>query len=54
MKETEARISGADDDLEVIGTTVKEKSKHNKVLTQNIQETQDTIVGSDALEALHY
>jgi chromosome segregation ATPase len=42
-QEMEERISGADNSIENIGTTIKENSKCKKVLTQNIQEIQDTI-----------
>jgi hypothetical protein len=37
------RISGAEDTIENIDTTVKENAKSKKLLTQNIQEIQDTI-----------
>jgi hypothetical protein len=37
------RISGAEDSIENMGTTIKEKKKKKKILTQNIQETQDTM-----------
>jgi predicted nucleic acid-binding Zn-ribbon protein len=40
MKE---RISGAEDSMENISTTVKENAKCKKILTQNIQEIQDTM-----------
>ena len=40
MKE---RISGAEDSIENIGTTIKENTKCKKILTQNIQEIQDTM-----------
>ena len=39
----EKRISGAEDSIENIGTTIKENGKCKKILTQNIQEIQDTI-----------
>ena len=39
----EERISGAEDTIEIIDTTVKENAKFTKILTQNIQEIQDTI-----------
>jgi hypothetical protein len=42
-QETEERISGAEDTIENIDTTVKENAKCIKLLTQNIQETQDTM-----------
>jgi cell division protein FtsL len=38
----EERISGAEDSIENIGTTIKENAKCKKILTQNIQEIQDT------------
>ena len=38
----EERISGAEDSIENIGTTIKENIKHKKILTQNIQDIQDT------------
>jgi hypothetical protein len=34
----EERISGAEDSIENIGTTIKENTKCKKILTQNIQE----------------
>jgi hypothetical protein len=43
MQELEERISGAEDTIENIGTTVKENTKCKKLLTQNIQEIQDTM-----------
>jgi hypothetical protein len=39
----EERISGAEDSIENIDTTIKENGKCKKILTQNIQEIQDTI-----------
>jgi hypothetical protein len=39
----EERISGAENSIENIDTTVKEKAKYKKPLTQNIQEIQDTM-----------
>jgi chromosome segregation ATPase len=42
IQETEERISGAEDIIENIETTVKENGKCTKLLTQNIQEIQDT------------
>jgi hypothetical protein len=39
----EERISGAEDSIENIGTTIKEIGKHKKILTKNIQEIQDTM-----------
>jgi FtsZ-binding cell division protein ZapB len=38
----EERISGAEDTIENIDTTIKENAKCKKILTQNIQEIQDT------------
>ena len=34
----EERISGAEDSIENIGTTIKENGKCKKILTQNIQK----------------
>ncbi|CRH55777.1 exonuclease III [Chlamydia trachomatis] len=42
-QEMEERISGAEDSIENIGTTIKENGKCKKILTQNIQEIQDTM-----------
>jgi hypothetical protein len=39
----EERISGAEDSIENIGTTIKENTKCKRILTQNIQEIQDTM-----------
>jgi hypothetical protein len=39
----EERISSAEDTIENIDTTVKENAKWKKLLTQNIQEIQDTM-----------
>ena len=39
----EERISSAEDSIENISTTVKENGKCKKILTQNIQEIQDTM-----------
>ena len=39
----EGRISGAENSIENIGTTIKENAKCKKILTQNIQEIQDTM-----------
>jgi hypothetical protein len=38
----EERISGAEDSIENISTTIKENTKRKRILTQNIQEIQDT------------
>jgi hypothetical protein len=43
IQEMEERISGAEDCIENICTTIKENGKCKKVLTQNIQEIQDTM-----------
>jgi uncharacterized coiled-coil protein SlyX len=43
IQEIEERISGAEDTMENIGTTVKENAKIKNLLTQNIQEIHDTI-----------
>ena len=39
----EERISGAKDSIENIDTTIKENTQCKKILTQNIQEIQDTM-----------
>jgi hypothetical protein len=39
----EERISGAEVSIKNIGTTIKENGKYKKILTQNIQEIQDTM-----------
>jgi chromosome segregation ATPase len=43
IQETEERISGAEDSIDNMGTTIKENEKCKKILTQNIQEIQDTM-----------
>jgi uncharacterized coiled-coil protein SlyX len=43
IQEMEERISGAEDSIENIRTTIKENAKCKKILTQNIQEIQDTM-----------
>jgi predicted nucleic acid-binding Zn-ribbon protein len=43
IQEIEERISGAEDTIENIDTIVKENAKSKKLLTQNIQEIQDTM-----------
>ena len=43
IQEIEERNSGVKDTIEEIDTTVNENSKHENILTQNIQETQDTM-----------
>jgi hypothetical protein len=39
----EERISGAEDFIENIGTAIKENEKFKMILTQNIQDIQDTM-----------
>jgi prefoldin subunit 5 len=43
IQEMEERISGAGDSIENIDTIIKENGKCKKILTQNIQEMQDTM-----------
>jgi predicted nucleic acid-binding Zn-ribbon protein len=43
IKEMEKRISGAEDYIENMGTTIKENAKCKKILTQNIQDIQETM-----------
>ena len=43
IQELEESISGAEDTIENIDTTVKQNSKYKRLLTQNIQEIQDTM-----------
>ncbi len=43
IQEMEDGISGAEDSIENISTTIKENAKYKKILTQNIQEIQDTM-----------
>ena len=43
IQEMEERISGAEDSIENISTTIKENTKCRRILTQNIQEIQDTM-----------
>jgi predicted ribosome quality control (RQC) complex YloA/Tae2 family protein len=43
IKEMEERISGAEDSIENMDTTIKGNAKCKKILTQNIQEIQDTM-----------
>jgi predicted nucleic acid-binding Zn-ribbon protein len=42
IQEIEETISGAEDSIENMGTTIKENAKCKKILTQNLQEIQDT------------
>jgi chromosome segregation ATPase len=43
IQDMEERISGAEDSIENISSTIKENTKRKKILTQNIQEIQDTM-----------
>jgi chromosome segregation ATPase len=43
IQEMEERISGAEDSIKNISTTIKENTKRKKILTQNIQEIQNTM-----------
>jgi methyl-accepting chemotaxis protein len=43
IQEMEERISGVENSIESMDTTIKENAKSNKVLTQNIQEIKDTM-----------
>ena len=43
IQEIEERITGTEDTIENKDTKVKENAKCKKLLTQNIQETQDTM-----------
>jgi uncharacterized coiled-coil protein SlyX len=43
IQEIEERISGTEDTIENINTTIKENAKCKMILTQNIQEIQDTM-----------
>ena len=43
IQEIEERVSGAEDTIENIDSTVKENAKCKKLVTQNIQEIQDTM-----------
>ena len=47
IQEMEERISGAEDSIENMDTTIKEHAKCKKILTQNIQEIQDTMISMD-------
>jgi predicted ribosome quality control (RQC) complex YloA/Tae2 family protein len=60
IQEMEERISGAEDSIENMDTTIKENAKCKKILTQNIQKIQDTmrtpnlrIIGIDESEYFH-
>ena len=43
IQEMEERISGAEDSIGNMGTTIKKNAKCKRILTQNIQEIQDTM-----------
>ena len=43
IQKMEDRISGAEDSIEHMDTTIKENTKCRKILTQSIQENQDTM-----------
>ena len=43
MQEMEERISGAEDSIGKMDTTIKENAKCKNILTQNIQEMEDTM-----------
>jgi hypothetical protein len=43
IQEMEERISGAEHSIESMDTTIKENAKCKKILTQTIQEIQDTM-----------
>jgi hypothetical protein len=43
IQEMGERITGAEDSIGNIDTTIKENAKSKKILTQNIQEIQDTM-----------
>jgi len=43
IQEIGERISGVEDSIGNMDTTIKENAKCKKILTQNIQETQDTM-----------
>jgi len=43
IQEMEERISGAEDSIEIIDSTVKDNVKQKKLLVQKIQEIQDSM-----------
>jgi hypothetical protein len=43
IQEMEERISGTEDSIETMYKEIRENAKCKKILTQNIQEIQDTI-----------
>ena len=45
IQEMEERISGTEDSIENMDTTIKENAKCKKILAQNIQEIQDKMRG---------
>jgi methyl-accepting chemotaxis protein len=47
IQEIKERISGVEDTIENIDTSIKENTKCKKLLTQNIQEIQDTVKRSN-------
>jgi chromosome segregation ATPase len=49
IQEMEERISGTEDSIENMDTTIKENAKCKKTLTQNIQEIQDTMRRSNLM-----
>ena len=61
IQEIEVRISDAEDTIRTIDSTVKENAKCKRLVTQNIQEIQDTmeranlrIIGIDESEVLQF
>jgi hypothetical protein len=60
IQEMEERISGAEDSIENMDRTVKKNIKFKKIVTQNIQQIQDTmrrpnlrLIGVDENEDFH-
>jgi len=49
IKEIEERISGAEESIEIITSTVKDNGKWKKLLVQNIQEIQDSMRRSNLM-----
>jgi chromosome segregation ATPase len=43
MREMEGRISGAENSIENMDTTIEENAKRKKILTENIQEIRETM-----------
>jgi wobble nucleotide-excising tRNase len=61
IQEMEERISGAEDSIKNMDKRIKENSKCKKILTQDIQEIQDTmrrpnlrIIGIDEIEEFQH